>query len=78
MQNNPLQFIAENFGGCAVSSDGHEVTIEFDGGGSRLWVTLPSSLLPQMQTIMQELDTIAIDARNGIAKQWHLPANGRR
>jgi hypothetical protein len=73
MQTNPPQFVAESLGGCAVSEDGNEVTIEFEAGGSLLWVTLPSSLLPQMQTIVRELDAIAIDARNGIAEQRHLP-----
>ena len=74
MQDNPSQFVAESVGGCAVSENGNEVTIEFEAGGSLLWVTLPSSLLPQLQTIAQQLDALAIDARNGSAKQWHLPA----
>ncbi len=74
MQNDPPQFVAESIGGCAVSKDDSEVTIEFEGGGSLLWVTLPSSLVPQMQMIVRELDALAIDARNGVARQWHLPA----
>ena len=74
MQNDPPQFVAESIGGCAVSKDGSEVTIEFEGGGSLLWVTLRSSLVPQMQMIVRELDALAIDARNGVARQWHLPA----
>ena len=74
MQNNPPQFVAESVGGCAVSKDGNEVTIELEGGGSLLWVTLPSNLLPQMQTIVRELDALVIDARNGVARSWHLPA----
>jgi hypothetical protein len=36
MQNNPPQFVAESVGGCAVSKDGNEVTIELEGGGSLL------------------------------------------
>jgi hypothetical protein len=32
MQNNPPQFVAESVGGCAVSKDGNEVTIELEGG----------------------------------------------
>ena len=75
MQNNPPQFVAESVNGCAVSKDGNEVTIELEGGGSLLWVTLPSSLLPQMQMIVRELDALAIDARNGVARQWHLPVS---
>jgi hypothetical protein len=74
MQNHPPQFVVESIGGCAVSKDGSEVTIEFEGGGSLLWVTLPASLLPQMQMITRQLDAMATDARNGVAKQWHLPA----
>jgi hypothetical protein len=54
----------------------NEVTIELEGGGSLLWVTLPSSLLPQMQMIVRELDALAIDARNGVAREWHLPCTG--
>jgi hypothetical protein len=67
--NSSLKVLA-----AAVSKDGSEVTIEFEGGGSLLWVTLPSSLVPQMQMIVRELDALAIDARNGVARQWHLPA----
>ena len=73
MQDNPPQFIAESLGGCAVSQDGYEVTLEFKGGGSLLWVTLPASLLAQLQTIARELEALAIDARDGVGRQWHLP-----
>src|SRR6185503_7559478 len=33
-----------------------DVTIEFGGDGALLWVTLPASLLPQLQLIVRDLD----------------------
>ena len=67
MENTPPQFLAASIGGGAVSKDGHDVTIEFGGDGALLWVTLPASLLPQLQLIVRDLDALAIDARNGVA-----------
>ena len=73
MENLPPQFFASNLSGGAVSKDGESVTIEFESGERRLWVTLPVSVLPKLQAIKQELNVLAIDARNGVARQWHGP-----
>jgi hypothetical protein len=50
-EKSPTQFIATGLGGGAASKDGEALTIEFDGDGARLWVTLPATLLQQMQLL---------------------------
>jgi hypothetical protein len=74
MENTPPQFLATSIGGGAVSKDGRAVTIEFEGDGARLWVTLPASLLAQLQLIVRDLDALAIDSRNGVAGHRAVPA----
>lgn len=74
MTDRPPQFVAGAVSGGAVAQDGREITIEFEGGGSLLWISLPSALLPALQETLRELDALAIDARNGVAKRWHVAA----
>ena len=74
MENSPPQFVADTLSACAVSKDGHQVTLEFDGGGSLLWVTVSSALLPKIQTMLRELEALANEARIGIAGPRHLTA----
>lgn len=77
MTDRPPQFAAGAVSGGAVAQDGSQITIEFEGGGSLLWVTLPSTLIPALQEALRELDALAIDARNGVAKRWHLAAEDK-
>jgi hypothetical protein len=76
-EKSPAQFIATGLGGGAASKDGEALTIEFDGDGARLCVTLPATLLQQMQLLLRELDVLAIDARNGVGRVWHVAAANR-
>ena len=71
MENSPPQFVADTLSACAVSKDGHQVTLEF---GSLLWVTVSSALLPKIQTMLRELEALANEARIGIAGPRHLTA----
>jgi hypothetical protein len=73
MENLPPQFLATGLGGGAVSQDGSSVTIEFEADDARLWVTLPATLLPRLQTLAREIDAVAMDARNGFGGQMYVP-----
>lgn len=64
---HPSQFVAERLGAGAISRDGSIVTIEFEGDDDRIWLTLPAFMLPQLQSVVRELDAITIEARNDFA-----------
>jgi hypothetical protein len=74
MENLPPQFIAAGVSTGAVSQDGNTITIEFEGDGALLWVSLPAALLPRLQFVTRELDALAVDVRNGLAEQRYVSA----
>lgn len=74
MSDFPPQFDAEAPVAGAVTKDGSTVVIEFVAGDQRLWVTMPANALVPLSKLCAELDVLAIDAKNGVANQWHTKA----
>ena len=52
--------------------DGSMATLEFVAGQQRFWVTLPVAQLASVQQLCQELRSLAADAKNNAAQQWHV------
>jgi hypothetical protein len=46
--------------------------IEFVGGDHRLWLTVTVDSLQDLRGLCERLEAIAIDAKKGIASQWHV------
>jgi len=76
MEKPTFQFVAAAVGGGAVARDGHEIMLEFESDGERLWLSLPSAVLPQLAQLTRALDALSADARNGVANCWHACNDG--
>ena len=80
MADARYQFVAESLGSGAVSGDGYEITIEFEGGGELIWITMPTDLLEPLTDLAARLRPMATAAKNGTATVWHarlsLPQRG--
>lgn len=68
MDKPTFQFVACEVGAGCVSADGSAVTLEFEVDGERLWLTLPAGGLDQLQGLVSDLRSTAIDAKNGVAR----------
>ena len=73
MDNIP-QFVADHATAGAVSMDGSMATLEFVANDERLWVTLPVAHLASLQQLCHALQSLAVDAKNSVAKEWHIQA----
>ena len=68
----PPLFDADTVTAGCVAMNGSCVAIEFVGGGQRLWVTLPTAQLAQIEKLCADLGALGIDAKNGVANgRWH-------
>jgi len=70
--DNPPQFVADHATAGAVSMDGSMATLEFVADNQRFWVTLPVAQLASVQQLCRELQAMAADAKNNVARQWHV------
>ena len=68
MPDAPYQFIAESLGSGAVSRDGYEISIEFEGGGELIWLTMPADLLGPLTDLAARLRPMSTAAKNGRRK----------
>jgi hypothetical protein len=70
--DNPPQFVADHPTAGAVSMDGGMATMEFVADNQRFWITLPVAQLASIQKLCRELQSLAADAKNDVAHQWHV------
>jgi hypothetical protein len=56
----------------SVAMDGSCAAVEFVAGDQRLWVTIPIAELAQLGKLCADLDSLAIDAKNGVTNRWHI------
>jgi hypothetical protein len=70
--DHPPQFVADHATAGAVSMDGSMATLEFVADNQRFWVTLPVAQLASIQQLCHELQSLAADAKDNVAQQWHV------